>query len=132
MTAIPTVDLAARVLELIAVKRNADRAAATCKAPLNRVPMAERAKLNAHFLQRAYASARLLSIAAHMGGTVTADWVEVYVTADGLDTAIYDPTGRWWPAPNADYEGHMAGIRQSAASGAAAYSRRQRAEGAAK
>jgi hypothetical protein len=132
MTAIPTVDLAARVLELVTVKRNADRAAAATRVPLNQVPLAERAKLNAHFLQRAYASARLLSIAAQAGGMVWVEDVEVYVTADGLDTAIYDPTGRWWPTPSEDFEGHMAGMRRSAASGAAAYWRRQRAEGAAK
>jgi hypothetical protein len=64
-----------------------------------------------------------------MGGMVKAEDVEVYVTADGLDTAIYDPTGRWWPVGDGD---HLARVQRDAASGAAAYWRRQRAEGAAK
>jgi hypothetical protein len=132
MTAIPAVDLAARVLELVTVKRNADKATAAVRAPLDQCSALDRVFFIANRAARLAASTQLTGIAARAGGVVKAEDVEVYVTADGLDTAIYDPTGRWWPAPTADHEGHMAGVRQSAASGAAAYWRRQRAEGAAK
>jgi hypothetical protein len=129
MTAIPTVDLAARILELVAVKRNADRAAAACKAPLNQVSPLDRARLAAHRQRRAEASATLLAITARAGGTVQAGSVWIYCTADGLDTAIDDPSGHWWPVGDGD---HLARVQRDAASGAAAYWRRQRAEGAAK
>jgi hypothetical protein len=129
MTAIPTVDLAAQILELVAVKRNADKAAAAVRAPLNQCSALDRVFFIANRAARLTASTQLTGIAAHMGGTVTADGVEVHVTADGLDTAIDDPSGHWWPVGDGD---HLARVQRDAASGAAAYWRRQRAEGAAK
>jgi hypothetical protein len=122
MTMFPKQGRAAKVLELVRVKRDADHFISRTNAALSAMPPERRERFDSASRCRVVASAELLRLAAEAGGTVEVDGLEVHVTHDGLGTAIVDPTGERWPGPvSHDFTDHIAAVRSNAATGAAAY-----------
>jgi hypothetical protein len=122
MTMVPKQGRAAKVLELVRVKRDMDHFISRTNAALSALPPERRERFDDASKRRVLASAELLLLAAEAGGTIEVDGVEVHVTHDGLGTAIVDPTGERWPGPvSHDFRDHIEAVRSNAASGAAAY-----------
>jgi hypothetical protein len=107
MTMFPKQGRAAKVLELVRVKRDADHFISRTNAALSAMPPERRERFDSASRCRVVASAELLRLAAEAGGTIEVDGLEVHVTHDGLGTtsrpcgATRRPaprrTGRGWP-----------------------------------
>jgi hypothetical protein len=113
------------ILRLVTLKRQADRIAAAINVRLSQLDRAIRRDLDRRSRRRRAASRALVALVAASGGHVWADGVEVFLTADGLDTVIHDLSGVYWPADTIHTRPEIELARGHVARGLAAYRRRQ-------
>jgi hypothetical protein len=122
MTMIPKQGRAAKVLELVRVKRDAEQKIASYRLPIGRMSDASRRRVDELSREREAAARELLRLAAENFGTFHAAGVEIHVTQDGDGTAIFDEAGEVGLPPGEPfYAKHVSAVRRDAFNGARAY-----------
>lgn len=119
-------DPAAAVLRLVATKRECDRFIGTVHAPLNEMPHSLRHEVDAVCRNRRAATRALVDLVAQFGGRLETDGIECFLTLDGMDVVIVDPTGTRWPVASALTRPFLDACRSRYRVGLAAYHQRQR------
>jgi hypothetical protein len=120
-----TATRAAMALDLVLVKRVADRVIEGFALPILGLDPLQRAMVDDASRAREMASRELLRLAADAGGALSVGSVEVHVTRDGDGTAIFDAAGELGLKPDEPwYARHIYRVRRDAAAGAEKYRRR--------
>jgi hypothetical protein len=118
-------DPADAILRLVTIKNQTDRIFSAIKERLNNLEHVIRRDLDRRSRRRRAASRALVALVAASGGHVVADGVEVFLTYDGLDTVIHDPSGLYWPPGAIHSRPEIEWARGHVARGLAAYRCRQ-------